>query len=146
MMAGPGDDDVAAGRARLRTSRADREQVIGTLKAAFVQGWLTRDEFDVRIGQALASRSYAELAAVSAGLPAGLGRASSPRRVGNVAGWGVAGLVTPAILAAAFALVFLLGDGGYGAVAFVFAFMYFLSWLATGADMLWTWHSMRAEP
>jgi hypothetical protein len=147
MMAGPGDDDAAAGRARLRTSRADREQVIDTLKAAFGQGRLTRDEFDARIGQALASRSYVELAAVSAGLPAGLGRASSPsRRVGNVAGWGVSGLVTPAILAAAFALVFLPGDGGYGAVAFVFAFMYFLSWLATGADMLWKWHSMRAEP
>jgi len=31
-------------------------------------------------------------------------------------------------------------------VAFVFAFMYFLSWLATEADMLWKWHSMRARP
>ena len=31
-----------AGRGRLRASHADREQVIGTLKAAFVQGLLVR--------------------------------------------------------------------------------------------------------
>lgn len=147
MMAGPGDDNAAAGRAQLRTSRADRERVIDTLKAAFVQGRLTRDEFNAGICQTLVSRTYAELAAVSAGIPAGLARASSPpRRVSNAARWGVSGLMTPAILAAAFALVSLPGDGGYGAVAFVFAFMYFLSWLATGADMLWKWHSMQAEP
>ena len=36
-----------------------------------MQGWLTKDEFDARIGQALASRTYAELAAVTADLPAG---------------------------------------------------------------------------
>jgi hypothetical protein len=147
MMAGTGDDNAAAGRAQLRTSRADRERVIGTLKAAFAQGRLTRDEFDVRIGQTLVSRTYAELAAVSAVIPARLARASSPsRRVSNAARWGVSGLVTPAILAVAFTLISLPGDDGYGAVAFVFAFMYFLSWLATGADMLWKWHSMRAEP
>jgi hypothetical protein len=32
----------AMARGRLRASDADREQVIDTLKAAFVQGWLTR--------------------------------------------------------------------------------------------------------
>jgi hypothetical protein len=44
--------------------------VIDLLKAAFVQGRLDRDEFDARIGQAVASRTYGELAAVTAGLPA----------------------------------------------------------------------------
>ena len=68
-MAGPGDG-VAAGRGRLRASHADREQVIGTLKAAFVQGRLDQDEFDLRVGQALASRTHAELAALTADLPA----------------------------------------------------------------------------
>jgi len=58
--------------AGLRTSRADRERVIDLLKAAFVQDRLARDEFDARIGQALASRTYAELAAVTADLPAEL--------------------------------------------------------------------------
>jgi len=49
--------------------------VIGVLKAAFVQGRLVKDEFDLRVGQALAARTYADLAAVTADLPAGLGAA-----------------------------------------------------------------------
>ncbi len=60
----------AAGRGGLRASHADREQVIDTLKAAFVQGVLAKDEFDLRVGQTFASRTYAELAAVTADLPA----------------------------------------------------------------------------
>ena len=64
-----------AGRGDLRASHADREQVIGVLKAAFVQGRLERDEFDVRAGQAFASRTYADLAALTADLPAGLAAA-----------------------------------------------------------------------
>lgn len=67
-----GQMPVAAGRGHLRGSHADREQVIATLKAAFVQGRLAKDEFDLRVGQALASQTYAELAAVTADLPAGL--------------------------------------------------------------------------
>ena len=68
-----------AAAASLRASRADRERVIDLLKAAFVQGRLDRDEFDVRIGQAVASRTYGELAAVTAGIPAELTEAL-PRR------------------------------------------------------------------
>ena len=55
----------------VRASHADREQVIDALKAAFVQGRLTEDEFDARAGQAFASQTYAELAAVTADIPAG---------------------------------------------------------------------------
>jgi len=62
----------AQAAAGLRASRADRERVIDLLKAAFVQGRLDKDEFDARIGQAVASRTYGELAAVTAGIPAGL--------------------------------------------------------------------------
>jgi hypothetical protein len=69
----------ARAAAGLRASRADRERVIDLLKAAFAQGRLDRDEFDARIGQALASRTYGELAAVTAGLPAEL-TAALPRR------------------------------------------------------------------
>jgi len=61
-----------AAAASLRASRADRERVIDLLKAAFVQGRLDRDEFDVRVGQTLASRTYGELAAVTADIPAEL--------------------------------------------------------------------------
>jgi hypothetical protein len=69
----------ARGHGRLRASHADREQVIGTLKVAFVQGMLAKDEFDQRVGQTLASRTYADLAALTADLPAGLTTAESPQ-------------------------------------------------------------------
>ena len=72
----PGAQAAAAGP---RASRADRDRVIDLLKAAFVQGRLDRDEFDARIGRALASRTCGELAAVTAGIPAGL-TAALPRR------------------------------------------------------------------
>ena len=45
--------------------------MIDVLKAAFVRGMLAKDEFDLRVSQAFASRTYAELAAATAGLPAG---------------------------------------------------------------------------
>lgn len=66
--------EMAAGddRARLRTSHADRDRVIDTLKAAYVYGLVTKEEFDTRIGQTLAARTYAELAAITADIPAGL--------------------------------------------------------------------------
>ena len=72
MTAGPEDKPAAAedpGRGDLRASHADREQVIGTLKAAFVQGRLTRDDLDERVDQVYASRTYAELAEVTADIP-----------------------------------------------------------------------------
>ena len=58
------------GRERLRASDADREQVIDSLKAAFAQGRLAKDEFCMRAGQALASRTYGELHAIASGIPA----------------------------------------------------------------------------
>ena len=85
-MAGPGDEIAAGaagagGRGHLRASHADREQVIGTLKAAFVRGMLAKDEFDLRVGQTLAARTYADLAALTADLPAGLAAAKPPQPV-----------------------------------------------------------------
>jgi len=68
-MTGP-EDPAAAGRDRLRAGHADREQVIGTLKDAFVHGRLTRDELDTRAGQALSARTCADLAALTADIPA----------------------------------------------------------------------------
>jgi hypothetical protein len=46
--------------------------VVGLLKAAFVQGRLTKDELDGRLSRALAARTYAELAALTADLHADL--------------------------------------------------------------------------
>jgi hypothetical protein len=72
-MAGTGSGKAPGGAyflGRFRASDADREQVIDTLKVAFVQGRLTRDELDARAGQTFASRTCAELAAVTADIPA----------------------------------------------------------------------------
>jgi DUF1707 SHOCT-like domain len=69
-MTGPSADKPAAGRGQLRASHADRQQAIDVLKAAFVQGRLDKDEFDARLGQAFASRTYEELTAVTGDLPA----------------------------------------------------------------------------
>ena len=81
MATGPGDELAAsaAGRGHLRVSDAERDQVIGTLKAAFVHGMVAKDEFDLRVSQAFASRTYAELAAVTADLPAEPAAAQPPR-------------------------------------------------------------------
>jgi hypothetical protein len=62
-------------RSGLRASRADRERVIDVLKAAFVQGRLNKDELDLRVGEAFASRTYAGLHALTTDLPAGLAHA-----------------------------------------------------------------------
>jgi hypothetical protein len=79
MMIGPQTEMTAgmAAHGRLRVSYTDREQMIDVLKAAFVRGGLTKDEFDARIGQALAALTYADLAAV---IPAGLIGAQSPQK------------------------------------------------------------------
>jgi hypothetical protein len=80
-MAGPRDEMATgvAGHGQMRASHADRDQVIDVLKAAFVQGRLAKDEFDLRVGQALVSRTGAELAALTADMPAGLTAARPPR-------------------------------------------------------------------
>ncbi len=70
---------AGAGRGHLRASHADREQVIDVLKVAFVRGRLTKDEFDARVGQTFASRTYAELAVLTADIPAERA-AAEPRR------------------------------------------------------------------
>ena len=85
-MAEPPDQRPAAGRGHLRTSHADREQVIEILKTSFVQGRLTKDELDLRAGQALASRTYAELAALTADLPAAPAVAQ-PRTAAQAESW-----------------------------------------------------------
>ena len=116
MTAGPIGGTTAASRGHLRAAHADREQAIDTLKAAFVQGRLTKDEFDARLGHTFAARTYADLAAVTgdipAGLasvtgdiPAGLALARPPRepvrtltRAEKAAAWGMYGIVVTVML------------------------------------------------
>lgn len=128
MTAGPEERGTAGamGRGRLRASDADREQVIDTLKSAFVRGWLTRDQLGVRAGQALMSRTYAELAAVTDGIPARLIGVSGPPalRVGRVrkpVGKKVAAWAACVSIPAALGAAFLTYYGGFF-VLFLLAF------------------------
>ncbi len=83
-------------------SHADREQVITVLKTAFVQGRLTKEEFDTRVGLACTSQAYAELTEVTADLPAGLERARTPQRLVRTRQWQS---MNAAISAGAFAMI-----------------------------------------
>ena len=80
MIAEPGGERAAAagGRGHLRVSRTDRERVIELLKDAFVQDRLTQEELDTRVGLALASRTYADLADLTADIPAESAAAGGP--------------------------------------------------------------------
>ena len=81
MMSGPEGEMApgAADRGRLRASHADRNRVVDVLKAAFIEGRLTKDELDARLSQTLAARTYAELAALTADIPPGTQLARHPR-------------------------------------------------------------------
>jgi hypothetical protein len=116
-MAEARDDKVpgTGDRGRLRAAHADRDRVIGVLTTAFVRGMLDKDEFDGRVSQTFASRTYAELAAVTADLPADLPAAmrQAPAPAAREEGWLTmkraliisACLLTPTGLAALISLV-----------------------------------------
>ena len=50
---------------------ADRERTVGVLRAAFTEGRLNQDELDDRVARAHVARTYGELWALIADLPAG---------------------------------------------------------------------------
>ena len=120
-MTGP-EDLAAAGHDRLRAGHADREQVIEALKTAFVDGRLTRDELDTRAGQALAARTYADLAALTADIPpapgaraaAGPARPPAPARRRPLARAASKSGICLIITVTAVWAVFILAPGGPG--------------------------------
>jgi Domain of unknown function (DUF1707)/Domain of unknown function (DUF4190) len=57
--------------AGMRAASADRERAVDVLKAGFTEGRLTQDEYNERMGRAYAAKTYGELAALTADLPAG---------------------------------------------------------------------------
>lgn len=57
---------------QMRSSAAEREHAIDILKTAFADGRLTKQEYEDRIGLALSPLTYADLAALTSDLPAGL--------------------------------------------------------------------------
>jgi uncharacterized protein DUF1707 len=149
MSTGSGDEKAAgaAAHGHLRASHADRERVIETLKAAFIQGRLTKDELELRVDQTLTSRTYAELAALTGDIPAGVAAAQSPRtparargRTAKVAA--CVGLALALIAAAAFT------GPGNGAERLVWLAIFFLpvGGLAFGGLLLFhSWLENRAR-
>ena len=121
-MAGQGDGipGAAAGRGGFRASDADRDRVIDLLKAAFAQGRLTKDELDERLGQALAARTDADLAALTADLhpgPAGAQLERTPAPPRRAVGWGAAALAALLLAIAAVALATAAAPGRPAAIA-----------------------------
>src|SRR6266536_3360309 len=55
----------------MRAASADRERAVDVLKAGFAEGRLTQDEYNERMNRAYVARTYAELMALTADLPAG---------------------------------------------------------------------------
>lgn len=154
MTAGPGAEKTpaAAGRGHLRASHAEREHVIDTLKAAFVQGRLSKDELDLRVGQTLASRTYAELAALTADIPAGLTAAPPPRparapkpsqaQPRPPMSTAAKAATCVAIAAATLVVATYLTDGY---ALFLFVPFYFMALLVAGAQILDSRHQKRSR-
>lgn len=67
----PGDGMVPLDFGGMRASTADRERAVDVLKAAFAEGRLDQGEYADRVGLAYSSRTYSELAALTADLPVG---------------------------------------------------------------------------
>ena len=154
-MAEPRDQmPAAAGHGHLRASQADREQVIGVLKAAFVQGRLAKDEFSLRVGQAFASRTCAELAALTTDLPSELTAARPPQPAQEpgeprIPHSGVVLTVATVVYAAVWPVVFLLPKNSEGepqgglALVVLASFCYLLLLLGAGTPILADWLNKR---
>ena len=54
---------------RMLASVSDRDRAIRIIKESFIEGRLALDEFEQRVGQALESREFGELLALTADLP-----------------------------------------------------------------------------
>ena len=71
---------ATARHVRMLASVADRDRAILVLQASFAEGRLSCEEFDSRIGQALLSRDFPDLAELIGDLPVGpLGRLPAHR-------------------------------------------------------------------
>ncbi|MGD0700157.1 MAG: DUF1707 domain-containing protein [Trebonia sp.] len=81
---GQSDVPVTDPGVELRASHADRDQVAELLRVAAGDGRLSAEELDDRLERALTARTYAELAGLTADLPAAPGAALVPPGAGAV--------------------------------------------------------------
>ena len=59
-------------RGRMRVGDADRDHAAGFLNTAYIEGRLSREEYDARLGSALTARTYRDLDEVVTDLPVAL--------------------------------------------------------------------------
>jgi hypothetical protein len=139
---------------QLRASHADREQAIDVLKAAFVQGRLAKDEFDLRVGQVFASRTYAELGALTADIPSSVTKARSPAErapvPGRVLGFKTAARVgavgaSPSVASAAVVMTQTSGVPAVAGVVLVGLTGLLVAGLLAGLLMLLSWVARRPQ-
>jgi len=145
---GPADEKAAAvARGRLRAAHTDREHVLGTLKAAFVQGRLTKDELDLRIGRTLAARTYAELARLTVDIPAGLAAAAPPHHTAPARARPSMNSAVKSAICVAIALVTLVLTtyATNGQALFLFVPLYSVALLVAGAQVLDSRHQKRSR-
>ena len=139
---------------RLRTSRADREQAIDVLKAAFVHGRLTKEEFDLRVGQVFVSRTYADLGALTDDIPGWVTSAQPPaegaREPGRMLRFKTAARVgavgaSPSVASAAMAVMHSSGLPTVAGVLFVGLTGVVVAGLLTALLMLLSWVVRRSQ-
>ena len=78
MVSGRGFPAGGSGRGMLRAADADRDRVAEVLNKAYVEGRLSKDEYDARLENALSARTYADLDQVVTDLPVPTGSAVTP--------------------------------------------------------------------
>lgn len=70
MVSGHGFPAAGGDRRMLRAADADRDRVAEILNKAYIEGRLSKDEYDARLENALSARTYADLDLVVSDLPA----------------------------------------------------------------------------
>jgi hypothetical protein len=116
---------MAAENGRLRASDAERERIIEALRRHTADGRLTLEEFEERVGEALAATTRDDLGPVLRDLPAlPPDRADRPRVTAPRTGWATAGAARAVLGAVAVvAVVTLLVTSGGGMWWIVFPLM-----------------------
>lgn len=114
---------MAAGNGRLRASDADRARIVDALRRHTADGRLTLEEFEVRVGEALAATTRDELGPVLRELPPLPADAVEPPRVRDRISWRppAARAVLGAVAVAA--VVIVLATTGWGMWWLVFPLM-----------------------
>jgi Flp pilus assembly protein TadB len=125
-------------RKRLRASDADREHIAERLRHAAAEGRLLAEELEERLGKALKARTYGELDAVVADLPADRVARRSPVPLARPAL--VLAIALAAVAVVAFAMLVITG------LLAAWALWAFVAWWIFGGRARRQQHALRRRP